>query len=266
MNKIEEYYNKFNEEKRLNSRHGQIEYRITMKYIHDYLNVRMQELKVTNREDIKILDIGAGTGRYSVALCEEGYDVTAVELVKHNLGILKQKNSNVHAMQGNALHLKKLEDNTYDLTLLFGPMYHLMTKEEKIQALSEAKRVTKPGGIILVAYVMNEYAVVVYGALWQMGVWMDKGFEVQHVDIPIRQETIEICEFFNINPYLLDATGCLFVVVEDGEKLVEYLAEQETEAAVIGVVTEKKEKLIVVNELEHRCLSPVNGDEIHKVL
>ena len=163
MNKIEEYYNKFNEEKRLNSRHGQIEYRITMKYIHDYLDVRMQELKVTNREDIRILDIGAGTGRYSVALCEEGYDVTAVELVKHNLGILKQKNSNVHAMQGNALHLKKLEDNTYDLTLLFGPMYHLMTKEEKIQALSEAKRVTKPGGIILVAYVMNEYAVVVYG-------------------------------------------------------------------------------------------------------
>mgnify|MGYP000758445631 FL=1 len=134
-----------------------------MKYIHDYLDVRMQELKVTNREDIKILDIGAGTGRYSVSLCEEGYDVTAVELVKHNLGILKQKNSNVHAMQGNALHLKKLEDNTYDLTLLFGPMYHLMTKEEKIQALSEAKRVTKPGGIILVAYVMNEYAVVVYG-------------------------------------------------------------------------------------------------------
>lgn len=109
MNKIEEYYNKFNEEKRLNSRHGQIEYRITMKYIHDYLDVRMQELKVTNREDIRILDIGAGTGRYSVALCEEGYDVTAVELVKHNLGILKQKNSNVHAMQGNALHLKKLE-------------------------------------------------------------------------------------------------------------------------------------------------------------
>lgn len=62
-----------------------------MKYIHDYLDVRMQELKVTNRENIKILDIGAGTGRYSVSLCEEGYDVTAVELVKHNLGILKQK-------------------------------------------------------------------------------------------------------------------------------------------------------------------------------
>ena len=116
------YYNKFNEDKRLTRRHGIIEYKTTMKYIHDYLDVRMQELKVANREDIRILDIGAGTGRYSVALCEEGYDVTAVELVKHNLGILKQKNSNVHAMQGNALHLKKLEDNIYDMTLLFGPM------------------------------------------------------------------------------------------------------------------------------------------------
>ena len=108
MNKIEEYYNKFNEEKRLNSRHGQIEYRITMKYIHDYLDVRMQELKVTNRENIKILDIGAGTGRYSVALCEEGYDVTAVELVKHNLGILKQKNSNqpcLCILNVNTIHL-----------------------------------------------------------------------------------------------------------------------------------------------------------------
>lgn len=106
----------------------------------------------------------------------------------------------------------------------------------------------------------------VYGALWQLGVWMDKGFEVQHEDVPIRQETIEICEFFNINPYLLDATGCLFVVTGDGKRLVEYLWQNGVEAAVIGVVTEKKEKMIAINELEHRCLSPVNGDEINKVL
>ncbi|MGN0367605.1 MAG: class I SAM-dependent methyltransferase [Wujia sp.] len=163
MDKIERYYNKFNEEKRLNTRHGQIEYRITMKYIHDYLNLRMQELGFVDKHELRILDIGAGTGRYSVALCEEGYSVTAVELVRYNLGILKQKNSRVHAMQGNALNLKKLQDNTFDLTLLFGPMYHLMTRQEKVQALAEAKRVTKPGGIIMVAYIMNEYAVVVYG-------------------------------------------------------------------------------------------------------
>ena len=65
-------------------------------------------------------------------------------------------------MQGNALNLKKLEDNLFDLTLLFGPMYHLFSYEEKLQALKEARRVTRPGGIILVAYCMNEYGVISY--------------------------------------------------------------------------------------------------------
>lgn len=160
MGKIEDFYNKFNEEKRLDTRHGQIEFRVTMKYVHDCLNRLTEEMRCS-AEQVKILDIGAATGRYSVPLCEEGYNVTAVELVKYNLGILKKKNSNVTAMQGNALNLKKLKDDTFDLTLLFGPMYHLMTSGEKIQALREAKRVTRPGGYILVAYIMNEYAFVI---------------------------------------------------------------------------------------------------------
>ena len=156
MTDLEKYYNKFNEEKRLNSRHGQVEFIISMKYIHQYLP------QTGDKSSIKILDIGAGTGRYSVPLSEEGYDVTAVELVKYNLGILKQKGSLVKAYQGNALKLKRFEDNAFDLTLLFGPMYHLISYEDKLQALLEAKRVTKPGGTILVAYVMNEYAVLTY--------------------------------------------------------------------------------------------------------
>ena len=163
MTELEQYYNKFNEEKRLNSRHGQVEFRTSMKYIHEAIESIRNSLTYTtvsesaivaslDNSDIKILDIGAGTGRYSVALAEEGFDVTAVELVKYNLGILKQKNSSVKAMQGNALNLKKLADNTFDVTLLFGPMYHLFGFEDKEKALLEAKRVTKPGGIILVAY------------------------------------------------------------------------------------------------------------------
>ena len=172
MTKLEEYYNKFNEEKRLNSRHGQVEFRTSMKYIYEAVDSIKQVLangtdhnsdtSAISNANIKILDIGAGTGRYSVALAEEGFDVTAVELVKYNLGILKQKNSSVKAMQGNALNLKKLADNTFDVTLLFGPMYHLFGFEDKKKALLEAKRVTKPSGIILVAYCMNEYSVITY--------------------------------------------------------------------------------------------------------
>lgn len=154
MNKLEKYYNKFNEEKRLQSRHGMVEFTVTMKYIHECL---------ADKKDAKILDVGAGTGRYSVALANEGYDVTAVELVKYNLGILKAKKSSVKAYQGNALDLSRFEDDSFDVTLVFGPMYHLHEFDEKVKALEEAKRVTKKGGYILVAYYMNEYSVIMYG-------------------------------------------------------------------------------------------------------
>ncbi len=152
MTYLEEYYNKFNEDKRLQRRHGMVEYLVTMKYLKQYLF-----------EGAVIADIGAGTGRYAVPLSQEGYDVTAVEPVQHNLGVLKAKGSTVKAMKGNALRLKKLQDNTFDLVLFLGPMYHLFTHEEKLQALLEAKRICKPGGHIFVGYVMNDYALVTYG-------------------------------------------------------------------------------------------------------
>lgn len=154
MTELESYYNKFNEEKRLDRRHGRVEFITSMKYIHQYLD---------EDKKAKILDIGAGTGKYSVALANEGYDVTAVELVKYNLGILRQKGSGVKAYQGNALNLKRFKEESFDVTLLFGPMYHLFTFEDKVKALTEAKRVTKPGGVILVAYVMNDYSILTYG-------------------------------------------------------------------------------------------------------
>ena len=152
---LEVYYNKFCEDKRLTRRHGNVEYITSMKYIHKYL----EQLP----KNAKILDVGAGTGRYSIALAEEGYDVTAVELVKYNLGILKLKSDKVKAYQGTALKLKRFENDTFDMTLVFGPIYHLYTFYDKVKALSEAKRVTKPGGVILVAYIMNEYSILTHG-------------------------------------------------------------------------------------------------------
>ena len=111
---------------------------------------------------LKIADIGAGTGRYSIALAQKGYDVTAVELVKRNLEVLRSKHQNVKTWQGDARNLHFLPDNTFDITLLFGPLYHLHGTEEKLKAIKEAMRITKKGGKILIAYVMNEYSVISY--------------------------------------------------------------------------------------------------------
>lgn len=148
------YYNKFNEDKRLTHRHGIVEYTTTMKYIKEYLK------KMNNP---KIIDVGAGTGKYSVALANEGYDITAVELVKHNLMTLKAKNSLVKAYLGNATNLTMFKDNSFDMVLLFGPLYHLIDKEDKLKALKEAKRLVKDDGVILVSYYMNEYAIITHG-------------------------------------------------------------------------------------------------------
>ena len=161
MTKLEAYYNKFNEDKPLLSRHGQVEFHTTMHYIRQYA----RQLQAEGGAPLRVIDIGAGTGRYSVALAAEGYDVTAVEPVKYNLGILKKKNAGVKAFQGNALKLKRFADGSFDMTLLFGPMYHLHSDAQQCQALREAKRLTRPGGIIMAAYVMNDYSVIRYGFL-----------------------------------------------------------------------------------------------------
>ncbi len=156
MNYLEEYYNNYDEEGRLLSRHGQVEYLTTMRYIKECLEGLL---------DPAILEVGAGTGRYSVTLGRQGLRVTAVELIEHNLEILRSKldgTEPVTAIQGNALDLSLFPDNTFDLTMLLGPMYHLYTKEDKLRALSEAVRVTKAGGHILVAYCMNDPTVIQY--------------------------------------------------------------------------------------------------------
>lgn len=166
MTDLERYYNKFDEDHRLKTRHGQVEFTTSMKYIHDAVNTvkkqrGLEDTSSTNGE-IRILDIGAATGAYSVPLSEEGFSVTAVELVERNLKALESKHAHVNCWPGNALDLHFLDDETFDVTLIFGPLYHLHTEEEMLTALSEAKRVTKKGGIILAAYVMNEYAVLTY--------------------------------------------------------------------------------------------------------
>ena len=143
-----EYYNKHNEDKRLNTKHANIEYITAMKYTHDYL-----------KKGMKILDVGAGCGKYSETLKDEGYDVTAIELVKHNLKYIEEKG--IECYQGNAIDLSRFKDNSFDIVLLFGPMYHLLSMDEKIKALEEAKRVSSK--YIFISYCMNEFALIYHG-------------------------------------------------------------------------------------------------------
>ena len=143
---ISDFYDQYVEDDRLDRTvHGRLEFATTMNYIHRYA-----------KEDTKILELGAATGRYSVTLAKEGFDVTAVELVTSNFEKLKENGaglSNFHPYQGDATDLSRFADDSFDMTLVFGPMYHLYEKEDVNKAIDEAIRVTKPGGVIMFAFI-----------------------------------------------------------------------------------------------------------------
>ncbi len=151
---LTQFYSNYDEEGRLLSKHGSVEFLTTMRYIEKYLH-----------DGMRILEIGAATGRYSHALARRGYRVDAVELVQHNINIFREKTlpgEDVTIRQGNAKDLGFFEDETFDMVLLLGPMYHLFAVNEQRQALAEALRVTKKGGIFMAAYCGNEATMVQY--------------------------------------------------------------------------------------------------------
>lgn len=95
----------------------------------------------------------------------------------------------------------------------------------------------------------------VFDALWQLGEACGTGLEVDLKKIPIRQETVEICEFFDWNPYLISSDGVLLAVTPFGERLVETLSEEGISAAVIGTITSERAR-VVRNGDERRYLAP----------
>lgn len=157
------FYNDYDEDNRLRTKHGMVEFLTTMRYIEKYLT-----------PGARILEIGAGTGRYSHALARRGYKVDAVELVLHNIEVFRKntsKEEDVSVIQGNALDLSAFPDDQYDVTLLLGPLYHLYRKEDKRQAIREAIRVTKRGGVIFAAYVISD------------GCLLDEGFQRGNISV-----------------------------------------------------------------------------------
>ena len=194
MNELERYYEKFDEEKRLTRRHGQVEFFVTWHFLQKYL---------TKYQKPKIVDIGAGTGAYSVPLAKSGFDITAVEIVKSNLQKLRFQKENIKTFQGDAKNLDMFKDDIFDVTILLGPMYHAKTTKDKIQILNECKRITKSGGIIFVAYYMNEYGIIRHGFVdgnikqELLNGRIDENFHIVNKDDLYSFDRIEDIDFYN---------------------------------------------------------------------
>ena len=149
---LEQYYNGYDENSRLLTNCGRVEYLTTMRYIQRYV-----------KPGSRILEVGAGTGRYSIALSRAGHRLTAVELIQHNIDVFKSQltpQDDIEILQGNAMDLSALEDDTFDAVLVLGPLYHLYTEDDQLAVLREARRVLKADGTLFAAYCLNEATMI----------------------------------------------------------------------------------------------------------
>ena len=105
----------------------------------------------------------------------------------------------------------------------------------------------------------------IFGALWEIGAAAKVGMEVYLDKILLKQETVEICEFYDINPYMLISSGCLLIITDKANLLVDRLKEKSIAAAVIGRITEGNDR-VIINGDERRYLEPAKSDELYKVL
>lgn len=149
-------YSNYDEDSRLIKDRGHyVEYFTTMRYIEKYL-----------KPGAKILEIGAATGRYSITLAQMGYDVTAVDLTPKHVEIMKSKSqglNNFNCMVADALDLNMFKDESFDLVLNLGPMYHLFHQTDKEKAVTETIRVAKKGGMCMFAYIPCAAIMLGYG-------------------------------------------------------------------------------------------------------
>jgi SAM-dependent methyltransferase len=139
------YYNRGNEELRLNASLGRLERIRTWEILERYLPPAPS----------CVLDVGGGTGVYSLPLSARGYEVHLVDPVPLHVERARQLSGAsdtplATAEVGDARRLS-FPDATIDVTLLFGPLYHLTERDDRIAALREAGRVLKPGGVLLAA-------------------------------------------------------------------------------------------------------------------
>lgn len=150
---VQEIYRRSDESSRLTkSKAARVEFLTHTRYIEKYLT-----------SGAKILDIGAGTGVYSLYFSRRGYAVSALELADSNIRAFQKElteEDRVELAQGNALDLSRYPDDSFDIVLLFGPLYHLHSEGDQLRCIREAKRVCKPGGKLFLAFISNDMVIL----------------------------------------------------------------------------------------------------------
>lgn len=160
-----------------------------------YITIRMMDRYI--RPGDTILDIGGGPGHYSVHYAGQGHAVTLLDLSGGNVRFAKKKarqyGVKITALQGDALDLSRFAGDSFDTVFLMGPLYHLMSEESRIRAITEAKRVLKPGGYLFSSFILM-YGGVIYGLRDHQETILWPGEQVFY-DVAAKDESLALDSF-----------------------------------------------------------------------
>ena len=180
MDKVIKHYNNYDEQARLSSVLGQIEYERTQNIISRYIK----------SPPAKVLDVGGATGRYSCWLAYEGYEVHLVDPVPRHIEQARQASAAqpetpiASCILGDARQLE-FDDEIAEAVLLLGPLYHLLEVQDRDRSLMEAYRVLKPGGHVF-AGAISRFASTIDGLV--SGYYLDPIFrEIMQGDLQTGQ-------------------------------------------------------------------------------
>lgn len=150
--RVNELYNYLDEDIRFHTKASSIEFLTTIHFINKYL-----------KHNENIIDVGAGTGAYSLFFTSKGYNVSAIELADRNIEVFKSKieaGMNIDLIQGNALDLSYFKGKKFDHAFLMGPMYHLENKQDKLKSINEIKKILSNKGYIYISFINNDMVLL----------------------------------------------------------------------------------------------------------
>lgn len=188
IDQIQATYQLFNEDARLNrSKAARVEFFTTVRYISRYL-----------KPGDRILDVGAGAGEYSLYFAGKGYEVCALELTDSNIAAFRRKlrpEHRIDLVQGNAVDLSRYADDSFDVVLLFGPLYHLHSEADRQRCIREARRVCRKDGKLFFAFISNDMVILTEFSYrpdyFTTGDYNKETFELE--DFPFVFHTVEEC-------------------------------------------------------------------------
>ncbi len=184
--RLEAIYDIFDESTRLDSKATKIEFITTVKYIERDLKPGM-----------RILDLGAGTGRYSLYFAEKGYEVVAVEPVKKHVQAMEKAKTdmmNLRVVHGDALEqLKSMESESFDIVLCLGPLYHMQKPADRVACIKEVIRICSSQGRMYFAFINNDMVITTQTMLYdpsymETGRYDKETFKVE--DFPFVFDTV----------------------------------------------------------------------------